>query len=44
MINLDTAAKLSGKFKVPTEVLFRGDVRKYKESWGLEKDLTIEKR
>ena len=35
MINLDVAAKLSSKFKVPPSVLFSGNVRKYKESWGL---------
>ena len=44
MINLDVAEQLSSRFKIPPDVLFRGDVRKYKESWGLEKDLTIEKR
>ena len=41
-INLDTAEKLSSKFKVPPSLLLRSDVRKHKESWGLEKDLAGE--
>lgn len=42
-INRDTAEMLSSRFKVPPAALLSGDVRKYKESWGQEMDLTIDK-